>query len=630
MRTTTLSSMEKEPSKWSLRRLRKRWREGGRPVWRELRPVVVVALALTVVVLGTIGFHSYQNEQHPGHPFDLLDSLYRSVQLFGFGATLDPPIPTTLQIARFLGPIVAGYAVIRGLVALSREQIQLLWFRLVLRNHVVVAGLGTAGFRIAKALNAYGFNVVAIERSPDNPAIQGSRERGIGVLKGDSTDRSILRRARVDRASRLVVTCGEDAVNIDVASAASEVTAGRHRSVLTALVHLDDFDLLAMLKAQSLTSQASSDFRLALFNLSSTGAEILLEKHPPFPERPGGRAWHVLVIGFEGVADDLIVNVLQRWHCAERHPAAELKLTVTGPGASDHLGRLRRQHPRTDDLTACELDSWELETLAELQHQELPVQPSVVYVCLTTETQALSAALRLSGRMDIGDAPVVVVLRDESAGIATTLKGGGPLSKHVVPFGLFTNVFSPSAFLHTTNEALAIASHETHVRSQIEAGMSERDDPSLVAWDELPEPLRESNRLFADSIPTKLAAIGCVAQPARLVDFREPPEVFSREEVDRLAPMEHDRWSADMQHHLGYRRSALEKDPHRRLHPLIGVPFDELPKENQEKDRAKVGSIPEILARAGFKIVRDAGRETTVAPAVEPAVAELGSTVVPS
>jgi hypothetical protein len=204
--------------------------------------------------------------------------------------------------------------------------------------------------------------------------------------------------------------------------------------------------------------------------------------------------------------------------------------------------------------------------------------------------------------------------------MATTLKSEGPLSSNVVPFGIFTEVFSSAAFTHTTNEALAIASHDTHVRSQREAGVTEKDDPSLVPWGQLPEPLRESNRLFADSIPTKLAAIGCVAQPARLVSFRRPPEVLSDEEVKRLAPLEHQRWSEDMQHHLGYRKGAGTKDPHGKVHPLIGVAFDELPEENREKDRAKVRSIPEILARAGFKIVRNAGRDPAAGQPLEVAL----------
>jgi TrkA family protein/RyR domain-containing protein len=599
---------EGRPRSWSPRRLRKGWREHGRPLWRQLRPVVLVGAALAVIVLGTIGFDKYQQVHHPDHPYGFLDSLYRAVQLFGFGATLEPEIPRTLQIARFLGPVVAGYAVIRGLIALSREQLELLWFRLFLRNHVVVAGLGNGGFRLATTLDREGFKVVAIEKNPHNPSIAGCRERGIGVVKGDAADPAILRRACVERAGRLVITCGDDARNIDVANAASRVTDGRHRGVLTALAHLDDYDLLAMLKSQSLTKRSSSAFRLALFNLAATGADILVERHPPFAHTDNGHT-HVVVVGFEGVARDLVIEILRRWQTADRAVGDELTLTIVDPGASESLARLRGSHPRIDELPDCTIEAWDLDAFAELQRRDISVRPTIVYVSLESEPQALSAALRLGGRTDIADVPVVVVLQDESSGMATTLESDGPVGGNVIPFGRLTQVFSSAAFRHTTNETLAIASHETHVGGQRAAGVTEEMDPSLVPWERLEESIRESNRLFADSIPTKLAALGCVAQPSRLVDYRDPPVTFTEEEVEQLAPAEHDRWSEDMKRHLGWRQGTGQKDARGKVHPLIDVPFDELPPENQEKDRIKVRSIPEILARAGFKVVRNAGRD---------------------
>lgn len=39
-------------------------------------------------------------------------------------------------------------------------------------------------------------------------------------------------------------------------------------------------------------------------------------------------------------------------------------------------------------------------------------------------------------------------------------------------------------------------------------------------------------------------------------------------------------------------------------HPLIDVPFEDLPEDNKEKDRAHVRSIPHILSQSGFVIRR--------------------------
>jgi hypothetical protein len=594
-----------------MRRLRSIWRDRGRPAWREVRPLAILGLAVTVLVLGTIGFQEYQRIHH-AKPYSVLDGLYRSLQLFGFGGTLEPRIPVTLQIARLLGPFLAGYALIRGVIALSRDQIQLMWFRLFLRNHVVVVGLGTAGFRIATEFHAQGYRVVAIERSTDNPAIQGCRERGIAVVIGDAGDKSILRTVRIDRASCLVVTCGEDGRNVDVATAASEATNERQRGVLTALVHLDDFGLLGMMKAQSLTSRSTSLFRLALFNVFDTAATILVENHPPIGSNPRDGLSRIFLFGFDGVAPTLVLTALQTWQSTERGPGERLAITVVGPKAGDQCEALLRRHPEISAVPGIELDAWEVAfDSPEIQRERSLGAACALYVSLEDEAEALAVALKLAARSDIGSSRVVTVLPDEATGVATALKGGGPLLERVAAFGVYTEAFRPNAFLHTTNETLAMASHETHVESQRAAGVTKEEDESLKDWDQLPDSLRESNRLFADSIPTKLEKIKCVVEVAPLVDPRNPPVTLTDEEVELLAPMEHDRWSYDMQRHLGFRKTAGPKDAARKLHPLIGMPFDKLPEPNQNKDRDKVRSIPRILARAGFKIARSTSREPT-------------------
>jgi voltage-gated potassium channel Kch len=565
----------------------------------------VITLAVTVVTLGTIGFLEYDKSD-----YEFLDSLYRAFLLFGFGGAVEPDVPATLEIARFLGPLVAGYAVVRGLLALFREQLQLLWFRLFLRNHVIVAGLGAAGSRFARSFHVDGYRVVAVERAPDNPAIRACRELGIPVLIGDARHKAVLRKVQPARAARFVATCGTDGVNIDVATAASDVTADRDRGVLTALVQLDDFGLLGMLKAQALTRKSTSSFRLALFNVFATGAEMLSQQHPPFPEGLGRRSPHVLLVGFDGVAEWLTLGIMRDWERTSRDPDATLTITVAAPAATLALSEFRRNYPVAVDPTGCRLEAWDVALDAIDRRDELQVPASAVYVLIEDEADALTAALGLSRRPDLHGVPIAVVITDEGSGVATALAEGGPLLDGVVPFGLFTHVFTPEAFLYTTNEALAIASHETHLRSELAKGVTPEQDSSLVPWEQLPERLRESNRLFADSIPHKLSEVDCVVGLDHFADPESPPTTFDPTEIERLAPMEHDRWSEDMQRHLGYRWTSGDKDTSRGLHPYVGVPFDEVPQENQDKDREKIRSIPEILARAGFRIVRHASQGT--------------------
>src|SRR5581483_12397700 len=94
----------------------------------------------------------------------VLNSFYRALVLFELGGfEVDPPIPWTLEVARFLAPLLVGYALFRGIVTVFRNQLQLAGIRLLTRNHVVVAGLGEMGFRLAARFRERGFRVIVIE-----------------------------------------------------------------------------------------------------------------------------------------------------------------------------------------------------------------------------------------------------------------------------------------------------------------------------------------------------------------------------------------------------------------------------------------------------------------------------------
>ena len=290
-------------------------------------------------------------ETKPSRPF--LDSLYGSLQFFVLGGGADQHAANAyLQIARFLGPCVLGYAFVGAVVAMYGEQVNHFVIR-HLRRHVVIAGLGAAGYRLARAFAADGWAVVAIESDPDNVAISGCRERGIRVMVGDATDHRLLRRTALDKAELLVALCGRAEVNIDVAAAARRGSAPGRSQVLTALAGFDDFDLWQVTKAPALVDRDQSAFRLELVNLWALAAELLLEEHPPFPaERPGSP--HIVVVSDEGLADSLLIGVLRRWIGADRGPEDFLRLTLTG-SSPKALADLALKNPELAEVPACRL-----------------------------------------------------------------------------------------------------------------------------------------------------------------------------------------------------------------------------------------------------------------------------------
>jgi hypothetical protein len=129
-----------------------------------------------------------------------------------------------------------------------------------------------------------------------------------------------------------------------------------------------------------------------------------------------------------------------------------------------------------------------------------------------------------------------------------------------------------------------------------------REHSSLLPYAELPEDEKEQNRDSARDIQNKLKSVGFDITPAL---SNEAPGSFTDEEIEKLARMEHERW---MKQKLADGWSyALETDKAKKLHKGL-VAFEELPEEEKGKDRILVRGIPEILANAGYKMVKTAAK----------------------
>jgi hypothetical protein len=155
-------------------------------------------------------------------------------------------------------------------------------------------------------------------------------------------------------------------------------------------------------------------------------------------------------------------------------------------------------------------------------------------------------------------------------------------------------------------EKLAEAAHEVFCEGMKARGFkpgSRTDEAlkthvALVSYAELPEDLKQANRLNVRDIPTKLAAAGYIMIPAR---SNEPPFNFPGEPLEILAEAEHARWvQSKLEDGWVY---ADKTDKARKLHQCL-VPWKELPESEKEKDRDLVRGIPKILTKAGYAIVK--------------------------
>jgi hypothetical protein len=549
--------------------------------------VGLIVLAVLAVALGAWGFARLE----PGG--SLLDDLYRALQLLALNAAIDADaLPWQLEIARFLAPLAGAAAVLQAVLLVVRDAFDGVRARFA-RDHVIVAGLGSYGTRLVEAFIARGDRVVAIELDPGNAAVATVRDAGASVIHTDARTPAGLRRARADRARHLLVTCGDDATNVAVGFRACG--QARRRGALTTLVQLEELRLWPRLKPRAFAID-SPGHRLEFFNPHDTAARILLDRYPPFG-RLDERRPKVVLVGANGMADMLLLHAARLWR---RWPRRDRRLEVilTAADAAAHVSRLHLAHPELDRLVTLTPSRDPLVPVHEGEALEPP--PTAIYVCGDSETDAATSGIALAEALPPGAPPVVVVVRDERAGLMAMLQRGPGAVPGLVTFGVLDNALPPELLLRGTNEILARAKHEQYVEAERARGIEPAENPSLVPWTALPETLKASNRAFAARIGPKLEATGWLLVPDPLIDASAVDVAFSADEVEALARMEHDGWCEALLQD-GWRADGPAKDPERKLHPLL-VPWAELPERERDKDRESVRAIPRMLAEAGFRL----------------------------
>jgi hypothetical protein len=532
---------------------------------------------------------------------NLTGALYATLRLFVFEGPLGGPLPWAVEIARFLAAAVTASAAIGAVLSVVGPHL-LRWRVRRWSGHVVVAGLGPEGRRLAEGFLAEGRRVVAIDIPGAGGHGAGLQEHGALVLAGDPRDRAVLAAASVARADVVLATAPEDAVNAEVAvqtfrAHEEAVRAGRSAS-LRCFAHVSEAGLRSCMARHAVLGRPDDRFELRLFSLATNAARLLVVDgfaHGLAARRGLDAPTHLVVVGFGEVGEAV---VLEAARLPRRPEPRALSVTVLDAQAPTRLDALLRRSPGLDALCALAATSIDLdppavaEAVAAAERRD-PL--SAVVIALTDRGASVAVALALRAWCGERGIPVFVRLREER-GLADLLGGG---QGSVTVFGSAESAGSKDVVVEESLDVLARGIHADYVEKQRARGMTPAQNPSLVAWDALPETLREANRCQADHVPVKLGAIGCDVAPAGAGDA---PFAFKAAEVEALAVLEHARWAADRVLH-GWTYAPGPKDAARRTSPHL-VPWESLSEDVRDADREPVLAIPQHLARVGLRIVR--------------------------
>jgi Trk K+ transport system NAD-binding subunit len=182
--------------------------------------VVVTALLLTTILIATITYLCVNFNT------SVVDALYFSVGMItgaGGNEQVAEHTPDSIKlftvIMMLVGAAIVGifYALLNDFVLGTR--LKQFWdaARVPQRQHYIVCGLGGIGVQIANHLHANGYEVVVIERDPNNRFLNTVRTLGIPVILGDASLPASLKSAYIEEALALLAVTSNDTTNLEIA-----------------------------------------------------------------------------------------------------------------------------------------------------------------------------------------------------------------------------------------------------------------------------------------------------------------------------------------------------------------------------------------------------------------------------
>jgi voltage-gated potassium channel Kch len=535
-------------------------------------------------VLGCIGFWRL-----PGGR-DLTSVVYGSLKLFLFNSPDISNMPVQLDIARFLAPVVAGWAGLTALGTLFRDRVQQMRIPLM-RGHVVICGLGYIGSVFLRQLHDAGMRAVVIDSDPANPHIDLCRSWGVPVITGDAQLARTLYEAGVGRADLLVAVCPDDPINTEIVAVARKLSTGRARGELQCLARISNPDLCALLRIQE-AKRGDEISSLDFFNTEEISARVMLDH---YPVDTAGKRPHILVAHLDVLGVWVILRAARGWYDNRTDDTVPLTVTVVDDDAEHRIAALGRHHPelkRVCRFISCSTPAGDIRDLPT-SHAKASVPPlNCAYVTAYRDEQALETALKLRYELDVR-VPVVVAL-SRAHGMARLISDGQSASalSNIDVFPTLRRTCTVELIRGGSYEPLAREIHNRWYTEQL------ADGNEAKPWDEADESLKESSRAHARHIAVKLRSIGYEIAPLR--DWDASEFMFTPNEVEKLAALEHDRW---VKERIGAGWKPGDKNVELKQTPYL-VPFAELDKRIADYDRMLVRAIPAMLASVGLQVIR--------------------------
>jgi Trk K+ transport system NAD-binding subunit len=180
---------------------------------------------------------------------DLIDAFYNTTAIVisgGLGDINPSDAPVALKLFGTILMIIGAtiltvfYALVTDAIVSVRLDKALGRSRVQMRDHVVVCGLGTIGYRVVAQLQQMGVPVVAAEKNEATNGIPELRRSGVHVVIADTRSPETLLALNTSQARCVVISTDDDAANLETA-----LNARALNPTIRVVLRLFDADLAA-------------------------------------------------------------------------------------------------------------------------------------------------------------------------------------------------------------------------------------------------------------------------------------------------------------------------------------------------------------------------------------------------
>ncbi len=264
--------------------------------------------------------------------FDLIDAFYNTTAIVISGGLgdinpADAPIPLKLfgTVLMIIGATILTvfYALVTDAIVSVRLDKALGRSRVQMRDHIVVCGLGTIGFRVVTRLQQMGVPVVAAEKNEAANGIPELRRSGVHVVVADTRSPETLLALNTGQAKCVVISTDDDAANLETA-----LNARALNPTIRVVLRLFDADLASRVErafnihiSRSVSALAGPRFAAAAIAKRVTATipispRMLIVAQTTIEQdsKTEGQTVSELEAGFEGRVIMVERNGKQNWH----------------------------------------------------------------------------------------------------------------------------------------------------------------------------------------------------------------------------------------------------------------------------------------------------------------------------